>query len=214
MKAIIARYRLGPLAAFTVRMGLILVAVTLIVTGSAAATAAAGNTNNSAQDNLSGLRAATARYHSLPQAKANGYALFVDQNNIACIDNPGVGAMGIHYLSGDVLGAVTKSGQFDPTKPQALVYEPGTDGQMSLVAVEFLVFQKDWETVHGANAAPPTLFGQDFMLIPAGNRFSPDAIYALHVWVWQDNPDGTFAMWNPNVSCTPAHGRTPLPPVK
>ena len=42
------------------------------------------------------------------------------------------------------------------------------------------------------------------MLIPANNRFSPDAIYALHAWIWKDNPHGTFAMWNPTVHCPAA----------
>ena len=25
--------------------------------------------------------------------------------------------------------------------------------------------------------------------------------YDLHVWVWQPNPDGMFAIWNPKVTC-------------
>jgi hypothetical protein len=153
---------------------------------------------------LADARAATARYNDLGQAKASNYGLFLDRAGIACIDNPGVGAMGIHYLNGGLVGAVAQSGTFDPLKPQALVYEPGEQGQSNLVAVEYLVFQKDWEAVHGVGATPPELFGQHFMLVPANNRFSPDAIYALHVWIWQDNPDGTFAMWNPTVHCPAA----------
>ncbi|HEX9707342.1 MAG TPA: hypothetical protein VGA24_06845 [Steroidobacteraceae bacterium] len=27
------------------------------------------------------------------------------------------------------------------------------------------------------------------------------AFYEIHVWAWRNNPDGTFADWNPRVSC-------------
>jgi len=164
-------------------------------------------TQMSAGDPLASVHAATARYNDLNQATANKYALFKDVNGIACIantDDPSQGAMGIHYLNGDLVGAVASSGTFDPLKPQALVYEPGANGKLHLVALEFLVFQKGWEAKHGSGAAAPTLFGQTFMLIPAHNRFSPDAIYALHVWLWKDNPSGMFSMWNPTVHCPAA----------
>jgi hypothetical protein len=26
-------------------------------------------------------------------------------------------------------------------------------------------------------------------------------IFKLHIWLWQNNPSGTFADWNPKVSC-------------
>jgi len=161
----------------------------------------------SAGDKLAKVRVATARYKDLNQATANKYALFKDVNGITCIantDDPSQGAMGIHYLNADLVGAVAKSGTFDPLKPQALVYESGDHDKLHLVALEYLVFQKDWEAKYGAGAALPKLFGQTFMLIPANNRFSPDAIYALHVWIWKDNPSGTFAMWNPTVHCSAA----------
>jgi hypothetical protein len=35
----------------------------------------------------------------------------------------------------------------------------------------------------------------------APNRFGLDAFYSLHAWMWKPNPAGTFAMWNPRVSC-------------
>jgi hypothetical protein len=40
-----------------------------------------------------------------------------------------------------------------------------------------------------------------FMEILAPNRYEIPAFYALHAWVWQDNPAGTFAPFNPDVSC-------------
>jgi hypothetical protein len=102
--------------------------------------------------------------------------------------------MGIHYVNGDLVG----SGQINPLTPQALVYEPEDNGQLRLVAVEYITFQAAWDATHNA---PPSLFGHEFMLSPDGNRFGIPAFYSLHVWIWKHNPSGTFAMWNPRVDC-------------
>ena len=75
---------------------------------------------------------------------------------------------------------------------------PYQRGKLSLVAVEYVVFQEDWEAAHDA---PPALFGHEFMLTPEGNRYGLPPFYALHAWVWKDNPSGQFTMWNPEVSC-------------
>lgn len=144
-------------------------------------------------DGLAKLRAATARYHDVDVAKAQGYGLFTDAKGIACIANPPDGAMGVHYVNGDLLGTL------DALKPQALVYAPAKGGQLRLAAVEYVVFQAPWDTAHPD--MPPMLFGQMFMLTPAGNRYGLPAFYSLHVWVWMHNPSGMFAMWNPNVHC-------------
>jgi len=29
-------------------------------------------------------------------------------------------------------------------------------------------------------------------------------VWALHVWLYRENPTGIFSEWNPRVSCTPA----------
>ena len=105
--------------------------------------------------------------------------------------------MGIHYAS----GTLVNSGQVDPLKPQALVYAPEQDGQLHLVAVEYVTFQQQWDATH---SAPPELFGQPFMVNPAGNRFGLPPFYSLHAWIWTNNPTGMFSMWNPAVSCDAA----------
>jgi hypothetical protein len=158
-------------------------------TGSTTSTA-----HSSTADPIAAARAATARYHSLSVAQGNGYAVLKDTAGIACIASPGVGAMGIHYVN----GALVKSGQVDPLQPQALVYEPADNGQLQLVALEYVVFQQQWDATHHAL---PTLFGQQFMVTPAGNRFGLPAFYSLHAWIWKDNPTGMFSMWNPFVNC-------------
>ena len=146
-----------------------------------------------AQD-LAAARAATGAFHDLATARHAGYGILRDTAGIACIDLPGTGAMGVHFVDGGAVG--------DPTiaanHPEAVVYEPQPDGRMRLVAVEYVVIKAAWDGLH---ADPPSLFGQEFMETPAGNRFGLPAFYSLHAWVWQHNPAGTFEMWNPDVSC-------------
>ena len=37
---------------------------------------------------------------------------------------------------------------------------------------------------------------------PPGNRFlGATAFWSLHVWAWEHNPSGTYAMWNPKITC-------------
>jgi hypothetical protein len=155
------------------------------------------DTHGNGRVTLGDVRAATARYNSLTVAKAHKYAILKDKDGIACIDNPGVGAMGVHYVNGDLVGTTA----VNPLKPEALVYEPQKNGRLSLVAVEYVTFQAQWDATH---KAPPSLFGHRFMLTPDGNRFGLPAFYSLHAWIWKHNPDGTFAMWNPIVHCRSA----------
>jgi hypothetical protein len=174
----------------TVRLG---GAVTLLLalTFAGTAVAAAGGAQ------LSAAVRATARYHDLDAATAAGYGLFVDAAGIACIANPPLGTMGIHYVNGSFVGDAV----VDATGPEALVYEPQRDGGRKLVAVEYIVFQAVWEGAHGTGAAAPSLFGEHFHLVPAPNRYGIPAFYELHVWLWKPNPSGMFFEWNPRVSC-------------
>jgi len=166
-------------------------ALTAGVVGATQATHATGRVS------LDDVRGATARYHRLAVATAQGYGLLTDKNGIACIANPGVGAMGVHYVNGDLVGTT----EVNPRTPEALVYEPEKNGQLRLVAVEYVTFQAQWDATHSAR---PTLFGQPFMLTPEGNRFGLPAFYSLHAWIWKHNPAGMFAMWNPTVHCNSA----------
>jgi hypothetical protein len=148
-----------------------------------------------AGDTLGNARDATAIYNDPAAALAAGYDLLTDASNTACIDMPGMGAMGVHYVK----TALVQSGTLDPTRPQALVYEVQPNGQLHLVALEYVVFQAAWDAAHGGT--PPTLFGQKFMLNPDGNRFGLPAFYSLHAWIFKRNPTGTFSPWNPDVHC-------------
>jgi hypothetical protein len=167
-------------------------AAVLAVLASALPAAAGGDTLENARD-------ATAIYTEPTAALASGYELLTDAAGLACIDQPGVGAMGIHYVKGPLV----QSGTLDAARPQALVYEVEPNGRVRLAALEYVVFQAAWDASH---SAPPTLFGQKFMLNPATNRFGLPAFYALHAWVWKHNPRGTFEAWNPQVRCAPQRG--------
>lgn len=184
MKDTTSRGGFGPATALSV------VALLAALFAVAAATAGPGST--------SGVAQATAKFHALAVAKKAGYDLLKDKNGVACIamdDMPGMGAMGVHYAKGALVG----DGVIDPKTPEALVYAPSASGRLSLAAVEYVVLKAAWDAKH---TAAPSLFGQKFNLTPAGNRFGLPAYYSLHAWIWKHNPAGTFAMWNPEVTCT------------
>jgi len=133
------------------------------------------------------VRAATAQYQDINAATAAGYGPF-----LGCVSGSDHGAMGMHYVNPALL-----NGTLDPTLPQALIYEP-SDGQMSLVGVEFILDSATWLK---NNANPPVLEGQTFQFIDSPNRFNIPSFFELHVWAWRSNPKGSFMDWNDNVTC-------------
>jgi hypothetical protein len=171
----------------TVRLSAAIVLLLALTFGGTAVAVAGGS-------QLSAAVRATARYHDLNMATAAGYGLFVDAAGVACIANPPLGTMGIHYVNGSYVG----DADVDPTRPEALVYEPQRDGSRKLVALEYIVFQGAWDA---GNSSRPSLFGEEFHLVAAPNRYGIPAFYELHVWIWKPNPSGMFFEWNPRVSC-------------
>lgn len=144
------------------------------------------------------VRQATAVFGDVAEAHSAGYGLFH-----GCVAGPQGGAMGVHLVNGDLVG----DGQLDAARPEALLYEE-KNGQMRLVAVEFVVIAEAW---HAANEAPPVLMGQLFNYVGAPNRYGIPAFYELHVWAWKHNPSGLFADWNPTVSCAEFAGGAGMP---
>jgi hypothetical protein len=141
-------------------------------------------------------RQATRKFHSLATAKKAGYARFKDKNGIACIAMPPMGAMGVHYVNGNLVGTPAVLLRH----PEALVYAPG-HGHLRLAALEYLVLKSAWDKVHGVNAPRPRLYGHRFNITHAPNRYGLPTFYSLHAWIWKHNPAGMFAMWNPAVHC-------------
>ena len=169
-----------------------------IAIGLAAILAAATLATVSAKrSDLDIARAATARFHSIEQAEAAGYALPPEGPLHECISSfDDTGAMGFHLINGNLLDTTV-----DPANPEALVYAPDKHGKLKLVALEYVVFQGPWLEEHGEDAMEPMLFDQMFMTTPAPNRYEIPAFYALHAWIWEPNPAGTFAPFNRAVSC-------------
>ena len=143
-------------------------------------------------------RAVTGPFHDLSAAQAAGYSVEVaDLAGLTCIADPtGMGSIGIHYLDPTLL-----HGSVSATTPEVLVSAPGPNGQMRLDALEYLVPKANWDAARGGlDAAPPSLSGQEFMLTLAGNRYGLPDFYSLRAWIWDPNPNGMFAMWNPRVT--------------
>jgi hypothetical protein len=142
------------------------------------------------QGELARVRAATDAFHDLGAAGDAGYGPFY-----VCTDeNSGLGAMGQHYVRGDIVG----DGEINPLTPEALVYQPMPGGGLRLVGVEYVVFKADWDAKHDNW---PTILGQNLKLVHAGNRYGLPDFYELHAWIWRPNPSGIFQDWNPSVSC-------------
>ena len=87
-----------------------LAALVLAATGVWAIAASAGD------GDVGAAREATAKFQSLDVARGAGYGLFRDVNGIACIAMPGLGAMGVHYVNGALVG----DPGLDPRRPEAL----------------------------------------------------------------------------------------------
>ena len=142
------------------------------------------------QASLDDVRNATAKYHDVNKAVADGYGPFY-----ICTDKEGVGAMGQHYVNGALVG----DPGIDPLKPEALVYEPRPDGSLKLVAAEYVTFQDAWHTAFGPGT--PTVLGTKMLAVGAGNRYGLPPFFERHVWLWSPNPLGIFDDWNSRVSC-------------
>lgn len=131
-------------------------------------------------DLLKAVRRATARYHSPVQAIQAGY-----EPDEHCVEVPGVGGMGHHWANLDLVDPV-----FDPLRPEAVLYAPGSDGDLQLVAVEYIVIDV------GQDA--PSFGEQPF---DVGGTPVPVPHWSLHVWLYADNPEGVFVPFNPEISC-------------
>jgi hypothetical protein len=174
-----------------------------------------------AEPDLSAVRSATERFRDVNVALAEGYIR--DPMNVcdtaSMMGRPAeFGAMGVHYFRPDLLGItgppnprVNGTGTHtDFNQPAILIYEPQADGSQALVAVENLVFIKAWEAA--GNKEPPRFHGKTFdrmeddpsTPVDEAHMFEPH--YDLHVWLYRENPRGTFAQFNPNVNCE--HGTT------
>jgi hypothetical protein len=172
-----------------IRFALLLAVASVITLGGSVLAASGG------QSDIAVVRQVTARFHDVDAAKAAGYELgYVNGagNRIitGCIAHPTAGVMGYHYFNKTLIDDLV----VDEQQPEGLVYTSGPEGQLKLVAVEYVV------PGAGSNppgvSQPPTIFGRPMhILVPAVG------FYIQHVWVWSHNPAGMFVDWNPELTC-------------
>jgi len=131
---------------------------------------------------LVGLRVATAAFHDTTIAGRAGWNARITD----CMEMPDSGGMGFHYANNGLI-----DGTLQERRPELLVYAPRRHGGLALVAVEYIVPF----AIRPADGPAPVLHG-----IPL-HRNDAFGLWVLHAWVWKHNPAGTFADWNPDVSC-------------
>lgn len=130
---------------------------------------------------IAALQKATAKFHSFETAKAAGWS----EQITGCMSDSTAGGMGYHFGNPKLI-----DGKVRADEPELLVYEPEKNGRLRLVAVEYIVPFGAWSWEE-----PPKLFGRSF------SRNMAFGIWALHAWVWENNPSGLLSDWNPRVSC-------------
>ena len=153
-------------------------------TGSGAST----HSRDAAGRQLAALKKSLAPFQDVRAAEAAG---FIPASGCEVSDE---GGMGVHYLH------PARAAQApDAAVPSILLYEPRADGSLRLLGAEW--FQADADQDLHTDADRPTLFGQPFNgPMPGHNPMMP-VHYDLHVWLFDSNPAGVFAPWNPSVDC-------------
>lgn len=154
-------------------------------------------------------------FRNVNYALSKGYR----PGNPHCESSP-AGAMGVHYVRGDLLGLppgppvqgqrVNGTGTYTGTNPPAILLyfdDASVAGGKRLAGIELLVFAEAW---HAANKQPPKYRGREYNYMaddPTTTRdeahnFAPH--YDLHIWLFDHNPSGLYAQWNPALSCSTA----------
>ena len=131
-------------------------------------------------DLLKSVRNATSRVHSTSLAIKEGY-----QPDDFCVYVQGLGGMGYHWVNSSLVDPV-----FDPLKPEVMLYATGPGGKLRLVAVEYIVINV---------GQPRPMFGDE--PFDVGGTPVPVAHWSQHVWLYENNPSGLFAPFNPNITC-------------
>lgn len=132
-------------------------------------------------------RHATARFKDLDVAVAESYVKV----------GPDFPAMGEHWVNGELI----MRGELDPARPAILTYTT-VAGRPTLTGVVYALALKRGE-------APPLLprgaawhdhvgsIDEESLLFGHEHHADDDIrLVVMHAWIWQDNPDGTFATDN------------------
>jgi hypothetical protein len=118
-----------------------------------------------------------------------------------CVTGPDFGAMGVHLINANFVDGV-----LDPSKPEALIFEPQANGKLRIVGVEYVVPKDEWDKLNPPNPPfpdpRPSLHGHLLNFVGSPNRYGiPGGFFEIHVWAYEDNPRGALHDWNPDVTC-------------
>jgi hypothetical protein len=164
------------------------------------------------QTQLEAARAATEKYKDVEVAKRDGY---IQVTNYI----PSLGAHFINprYVFGSSRNDPSRSTgnggkEFDPTRPEVLLYEPDGNGGWSLVGVSYLAVKQK------GNETPPEGFaggidtwhyhsdlcfvGKDVTVAKADDckrkngLYQPETPWMMHAWLFKESPEGIFSHEN------------------
>ena len=167
-------------------------------------------------DQLRLAREASAKYRDPLVALRDGFVPTECSDSTSEGKDPAIGGMGEHWNRIDRMA----DDKLDPREPEQLLYLNTPQGRR-LMAVEWSVPALEGGLPHygteppdpGRIPPPPQMFGgrafngpmQGHNLVQAWNfdtHLTPQPWhYDLHVWLWEENPDGIFAQYNRRVSC-------------
>jgi hypothetical protein len=165
-------------------------ATVLAVTTSAVLLTAAADAGD---DPWQAVKVVTARYHSFKQAQKAGYTVVGEP----CVASP-LGTMGIHAVNPTLMADPA----IDPLRPEIILYVPKKKhGKLRLIGLEYWKADADGDLATDDDR--PSVLGQPFDGPMPGHNPTMPVHYDVHVWLFEDNPSGFFAPFNPNLSCTP-----------
>ena len=166
------------------KIGVTIILILLILTASASvlATHKLGLDREAVKD-ISKAKRATDKYQNVKNAIRDGYI-----STEFCVENPELGAMGIHYMNPMLMDNV-----INVKKPEALLYLPTKRG-LKLVGVEYFIPSSETNVT-------PMLFGKNFDGPMPGHSPEMPEHYDFHAWIWKHNPSGIFSQFNPAINC-------------
>lgn len=155
-----------------------LLVLALIALSSAISAPAAGRADSSSAvlAELAQARSATAKYHDIDKAEADGYVPL----------NFCEAGEGCHWVNFSLLDC-----EFDLTQPEILVYAPDKNGTpRHLVSVEYV------QPLSCSPTPPEGFIGSEDVWRQDEEGFN---LWEVSAWIWLNNPDGMFVQHNSRV---------------